>query len=126
MEHTVEYDSAENIIVASVQGEVGLPELKEFARSVVSFAKQAGCFHILTDLRGADLNVTTVELYFHPENITEIILAYELETHLFKRAILAAKEHELLEFYETVSRNRSHNTRLFYNIEEAKNWLREK
>ncbi len=126
MTYTVEYDSVESMIVINITGETGLSELREIAAAIMRVAKQKNCFCILTDLRKAKLEVSIMEIYALPGDIAEIATNQDLKIYTAKRAFVTTKEQDILNFYETVSRNRSHNTRLFYDIKEAKTWLLEK
>lgn len=114
------------MIVINITGETGLSELREIAAAIMRVAKQKNCFCILTDLRKAKLEVSIMEIYALPGDIAEIATNQDLKIYTAKRAFVTTKEQDILNFYETVSRNRSHNTRLFYDIKEAKTWLLEK
>lgn len=124
MAHSVEYDPKEKIIIAKIMGKTEITELRKVGASLIHLAKQENCFCILTDLSHADLNVTTLEIFNLPQDLAEIAKTEELNVYLLRRAFVALKDQAILDFYETVSRNRSHHTRLFFDFEEAKNWLR--
>ena len=124
MAYSVEYDPKEKIIIAKITGKTELAELQKVGTNLIHLAKQENCFCILTDLNHADLHVTTLEIFNLPQYLTEIAKAEELNVYSLRRAFVALKDQAILDFYETVSRNRSHHTRLFFDFEEAKNWLR--
>ncbi|MFN8383999.1 MAG: hypothetical protein U0V02_18840 [Anaerolineales bacterium] len=124
MEYSVEYDPAEKMIVATISGKTELLKLRAFGKAIIHLAKRENCFHILTDMRHADLHVSVLEIFNLPQTLAEIAKAQELDISAFKRAFVALKEQDILDFYETVSRNRSHLIKLFFDMEEAKNWLR--
>ena len=125
MAYSVEYDSTEEMIVANITGKINAFDLREVLLIIIQLVKQRQCFRILTDLREAKLNASVVEIYDLPGEISEIIKKNDLNFHTLKRAFVAPKDKGHLDFYETVSRNRSHNVRLFYDLEEAKTWMRE-
>ncbi|MBK9601814.1 MAG: hypothetical protein IPO36_08215 [Anaerolineales bacterium] len=124
MTHSVEYDAVENMVMAGITGKVNLAELREFAVNIIRTAKRENCFRILTDLSKAELNVSVMQTFNLPQDIVEFAAAEGLEIHAFKRAFVASENQDVLDFYETVARNRSHHIRLFHDIEEAKAWLK--
>ncbi len=125
MTHKVEFDPKENMIVARAQGPLQLAELIQLVIDFVVLAKQENCFSILTILNEAELKISMFEFYTFPQLVTDIFKAHGLQTYMFKRAFVGTVEQKSLEFYETVSQNRGNYTHLFYNIEEAKQWLHE-
>jgi hypothetical protein len=125
MAYSVEYDPTEEIIVAKITGKTNLADLREVLLIIIQLVKQRKCFRVLTDLREAKVNASVVEMYNLPGEITNLIKENNLNFHAIKRAFVAPKDKGHLDFYETVSRNRSHNVRLFYDLEEAKIWIHE-
>ena len=125
MTYSVEYDAAENLVMAGITGKADLAEIREFAVNIIRTAKRENCFRILTDLSKAELNVTVMQTFNLPQDIVEFAAAEGLEIHAFKRAFVASENQDVLDFYETVSRNQGYYTRLFHDIEEAKTRLKE-
>ena len=125
MAYTVEYDPEENIVIATFMEKVDLPDLLKGLANIIRVAKQENCNYVLTDLHQANLQVSVSQAYNMPDTINKITSEEDFLLHQIKRAFVAAKHQDILEFYETVSINRSHNTKLFHDIEEAKSWLKE-
>ena len=125
MSYTVEYDPEENIVIATFMEKVDLPDLLKGLANIIRVAKQENCNYVLTDLHQANLQVSVSQAYNMPDTINKITSEEDFLLHQIKRAFVAAKHQDILEFYETVSINRSHNTKLFHDIEEAKSWLKE-
>ena len=125
MSHTVEYNPKENMVIAKVMGKVGLPDLLEFLTNILRVAKQENCHYILTDLHEAHLEVSVSQIFSLPDTIGVMSKEQGMAVYAFKRVFVATKGQDILKFYENVSQNRNHNTKLFYDIEEAKNWLKE-
>ena len=125
MSYTVEYDPEENMVIAKFMEKVDLPDLLKGLANIIRVAKQENCNYILTDLHQANLQVSVSQAYNMPDTINKITSEEDFLLHQIKRAFVAAKHQDILEFYETVSINRSHNTKLFHDIEEAKSWLKE-
>jgi len=125
MAYTVEYDPEENMVIAKVMGKVGLPDLLECLANIIRVAKQENCIYILTDLHEATLEVSVSQIFSLSDTIGWMAKEQGMAVHAFKRVFIAAKGQDILELYENASLNRNHNTKLFYDIEEAKNWLKE-
>ena len=125
MSHTVEYDPEENMVIAKVMGNVGLPDLLECIANILRVAKQENCIYILTDLHQATLEVSVSQIFSLSDTIGGMAKEQGMAIHAFKRVFIAAKGQDILELYENASVNRKHNTKLFHDIEEAKSWLRE-
>ncbi len=124
MTYKVEFDAEENMIIARAQGPLKLAELIQLVIDFVILAKQVNCSYILTILNEAELKISMFEFYTFPQLVTDIFKAHGLQTYNFKRAFVGTVEQKSLKFYETVSQNRGNYTHLFYDIEEAKQWLR--
>lgn len=125
MSHTVEYDPEENMVIAKVMGKVGLPDLLECLTNILRVAKQENCIYILTDLHEATLEVSVSQIFSLSDTIGGMAKKQGMVVHDFKRVFIAAKGQDILELYENASQKLNHNTKLFYDIEEAKNWLKE-
>ena len=125
MPYSVEYDPEENIVMATFMEKVDLSDLLKGLANIIRVAKQENCNYILTDLHQANLQVSVSQAYNMPDTIKKITREEDVSLHQIKRAFVAAKHQDILEFYETVSANRGHHTKLFHDIEEAKSWLKE-
>ncbi len=124
MPYTVEYLSEDHIIFTQFTGKVDLPQLHEGGAEIIRVALRENCLRTLTDFREAVLTVSVLQIFNLPGELLEMANAAGIKIHSVKRAIVSAKDRTGLEFYETVSRNRGHYTRLFLDIEEAKQWLK--
>ena len=125
MSYTVEYDPEENIVIAKVKGKVGLPDLLECLANILRVAKQENCIYILTDLHEATVEVSVSQIFSLSDTIGGMAKKQGMAIHEFKRVFIAAKGQDILELYENASQKRNHNTKLFYDFEEAKSWLKE-
>lgn len=124
MPFTVEYDPEEETITARVQGGVNLGTLQDLVKEIVSLVKQKDCHRVLSDMREADLLVSMGEMYFMPQFIQ--VVAAEKGVNLFnvQRAFLAAQNDATLQFFELIAVNRNHHTKMFFELEEARAWLK--
>ena len=125
MPHNVAFHPQEGLIIARLIGPANLPTLLEFLDEVIKTAREANCYRILTDMRAAELKLSLVDIYALPGLVLKAAVRIDLNAYAAKRALVTSANQEEWQFYETVSRNRSHNVRLFHDIEEAKKWLLE-
>lgn len=124
MTHKIEFDPTDNLVIACAQGPLNVSDLTKLVIDFVILAKQVNCSYILTILNEAELKISMFEFYAFPQLVTDIFKTHGLQTYNFKRAFVGTVEQKSLKFYETVSQNRGNYTHLFYDIEEAKQWLR--
>lgn len=124
MTHKIEFDPTDNLVIACAQGPLNVSDLTKLVTDFVILAKQEHCFYILTILTDADIKINVFEFYKFPHLLAEIIKTHGLQTYILNRAIVGTVEQETLKFYETASQNRGDYLRLFYDVEEAKQWLR--
>ncbi len=126
MTHKIEFDPTDNLVIAYAQGKMSIQSILELIRETISLAKKMNCPKLLAVLKDADLKaITTMDFYALPEKVTKLIEAHGLNEYDFKRAIVGTEKQDLLPFYETVTLNAGYRTKLFFDIEEAKEWLRE-
>ena len=123
MSHTIIYNRADRLIETTVQGELTLNEIKEMVLELTSVAKENHCRLFLNDFREAKIKLSIFEIYDLPKIISGIISAEGLESYRLKRAMVAALHSEDLRFFETVTVNSGQNTKLFYSIDKAREWL---
>ena len=126
MTYSVTYNPLEGIIEACVWGNTGLAELKEMVQEIAPTVKETGCFFILTDLRAAQISLSTLDLYYLPGAISEIMSGSNVKTYSVKRAFVISEKMKFFHFYEDVSLNRGHLIKLFYDIDAARKWLKHK
>ncbi len=124
MSYSIQHHPEDNLILVNIEGETNISELRNAAAEIARTARQAYCFRILTDLRQATLNVSTMDMHSLPGKVEESIAAQGFNLYSFKRAFVVTPDQHVLEFYETVSSNQGHNAMLFRDVERAKSWLR--
>jgi hypothetical protein len=123
MPHSVCYNAADKIVEACVQGKPDQAELTNVVIEIVRLSQQTNSHLVLTDLRAAELGGTISYMYNLPKLVTGAIMSSGSSLFDFKRAFVILPSAPHFTFYETVSRNRGHNTALFHDIEDAKEWL---
>ncbi len=123
--HTIEFDPKDNLIIYYAHGKMNIHELIDMVKDAITFAQKMDCSNLLAVLNEADLNeITILDYYTLPRAIAKIMNDHGLPENHFKRALVGSQEQELLHFYETVTLNCGFHTKLFYDFEQAKTWLR--
>jgi hypothetical protein len=123
---SVVYDAEKRLIVIEIRGRIDKALVQNLASQVAGFSKEHNCFHVLNDAREATIFLSTLEIYSLPRTIMEILSATGVDVRKFKRALVFSKNVDDFTFFETVSRNRGQNVKLFRNIDEAVSWLLKK
>jgi len=121
--YSVTYDSKNHMILITLKGLIDREAINKSRIEAARLAKQHNCFSVLADLREATSTISLMEIYDLPQTTSEVLSASGIQAHQFKRAIVVALDLDNASFFETVSRNRGHNVRLFRDMEEAKKWL---
>ena len=97
MSHTIFYNSETHIVESKIQGDIDLNDTKELIAELVQIAKENNCTLFLGDYRDAKIKLSIVDIYELPK-IT-------------------------LGIYASSGVNREVNTKIFFDIDEAKKWL---
>lgn len=120
MPFSVRYDSNNKCLMASMEGEIDIKTIQEFAKEVVQKAKKHNCKKMLNDVRNINIKLSTVDIYSLPK------YAYESGVDMvYKRALVASNDFDDVAFFETVSVNKAQNVRVFRNPEDALEWLQD-
>ena len=102
--------------------EVSLDENKQIHQMIVNICKDHNCERVLIDDRNVTYTATILSLY----QLAEYYAKVDIPRQINRAAILAnPKYKETNNFFEDTSRNRGINLRLFYDLEEAEQWLTE-
>jgi hypothetical protein len=126
MPYTINYDEV-GIIKLVYQGRADLRDMKEVIAYGVALAIEKDCFRVLSDFRAMNLQLSVAELFSIPLN--QISQSQELKVPYFKfrRAVVVPEaEFRNYKFVETVAVNRSHQLKIFLDMEDAMSWLLEK
>jgi len=123
MSHTITYNQETNIIETKARGDITLDEIKEMISEFALVVKETGSVLILTDYREATIRLSTTEIYSIHQILSDIFDSLGLKAQRIKRALVIAGDSRDYLFSETVAYNRGQNTKVFYNIDEAKKWL---
>lgn len=123
MPRSVSYDAEAGLVLIRIEGRVDMSVIRAALPQVLRVAAEHDCFRVLSDLREADLMISTVELYDLPQTIADAMSKAGVKVQKYRRAIVIARNLEDFAFFETVARNRGHVLRTFHDVDAAKNWL---
>ncbi|MBX2990372.1 MAG: hypothetical protein KF749_04290 [Bacteroidetes bacterium] len=131
MPYRISYNPETGFVEAKVQGAISFNEIKEIYSKYVQTTMENESFLYLADYREAILDLSTMELYDLPTILADIVAPLGINVHKLRRAVVIAKglkDKRLgdYRFYETVTLNRWQHTKLFEDLDEAKQWLSEK
>jgi mevalonate pyrophosphate decarboxylase len=121
MSYEVTYDAERDCIVTRIDGKLDTPVAEEFLAEVARVISTSGCERILDDLRGAELTLSTGELYFAPRLVSEAGIPREIRSAI----IVTERDWPKYSFLELVARNQAHTVKVFIDPDEAGRWLME-
>jgi hypothetical protein len=81
------------------------------------------CLRILLDFRGANLHLSTFNVYATPQKLAEEFKKRGVDIRSLKRALIFMPDDGDYRFLETVSINQAQTLRIFFDEEMAKAWL---
>ena len=123
MEYTASYNANEQIIELKLQGKITSKDVKGLIAGVLQLMEESGCLRILCDCREFELGLSIMDIYDVPKAVSEMASARGLRARFFKYAIVIRKGSEGYGFLETVFLNNMQKTRLFFDLEQAREWL---
>jgi len=126
MPHTIKYNPETQMIEANAFGEVSLNEVRDTLAELAVMLKENDCSLMLNNYLEASIKLSTTQIYRLPAFIADIFTSSGVNVHRLKRAFVVKNDLEDFEFFKVVALNRGQNTRIFKDIDEAKNWLLEK
>lgn len=118
MAFEVRYDEGNDCLICRYSGRLDRDSLQPYADKILRAAAEHACRRLLNDLREADVDLSTVDV-FHLPGVPE---AAGLG-HSWKRAVVADEQLEDLRLYKTVAQNRGYRVRTFGDVDEAMEWL---
>ena len=123
MSYTISYEKT-GYIKLLYEGEADLGDLRDVITRGVSLALERNCFRILSDFRSIRLHLSAMDIFSIPAK--QIVLAQEMDVQYFKfkrTMVVRTADFEKFKFFENVAVNRSHNIKVFTDIENALTWL---
>lgn len=119
MSYSLSYDKDNDLIVIIFGEKVGIDLIKEAAPKVARLCEETGCRRILNDMSNAMIDISIAQIPESPRIMDESQIA-----RATKRALVLPRGFSEAHFLETVTRNRGHNLRVFFDLKKAMAWLR--
>lgn len=123
MPYTIDYDNL-GMIKLVYEGDADVKDLKEVVTRGVELAMEKNCFRVLSDFRAMKLHLSVTALFSIP--LEQMSLSQELKIPYFKfkRAMVVPEaEFGNYKFVENVAVNRSHQLKMFVDMQDAISWL---
>lgn len=123
MNYSVIYDPIDNIIIATVHGDVELGSISKMLVDIVKQMKETGCEYLINDMRNARLKMTLMDIIAIPGILQTAALSREVDLKNLRRALVSGRRPEMVEMQEVLTRYIGSTFQHFQTIEEAKLWL---
>ena len=118
MKYKIDYNSVKKYVTADIEGDIELEPLKQFISDSAEVLKKHNCQRILHDLRSASVNMTIIEIDEVPILVTQFGINESL-----KRALVISDDFKKYNFFESTSRSKRQNVKIFTSYSEAEKWL---
>ena len=118
MPHEFSYDADTGVLTARVSGIVDKSLVKQIADDMHAETVKHKCTRFLNDYRTAYIDLSTLDVFGLPKLI-ESMGTDPTSRH----AIVVKGMSPILRFFETVTRNRGENVRIFTGMDQARAWL---
>jgi hypothetical protein len=118
MTFNVYYYKEHDCVVGVFKGKFDQDTANTFLREVLKIASEHGCKRFFSDMREAELALSTVEWF----GLLELLDTIGFDRS-WKRAIVVARDLETYRFFEVAALNRGYRIKIFTDLNDAKNWL---
>ncbi|MCP4705624.1 MAG: hypothetical protein GY865_13575 [candidate division Zixibacteria bacterium] len=118
MKYKIAYNSDKKYITADIVGDIELEPLKQFISDTADFLKKHNCQRIIHDLRSASVNMTIIEI----DEVPQLAMQFGIDPSL-KRALVISDDFKKYNFFESASRSKRQNVKIFKNYAEAEKWI---
>ena len=118
MPHQLSYDADTGILTARVSGIVDKSLVQSVASEMHAKTEKHKCTRFLNDYRHAYVDLSTLDVFGLPKLI-ESMGTDPRSRH----AIVVKGMTPMIRFFETVTRNRGENVRVFTDMDQARAWL---
>ena len=118
MPYEIKYDTNSACVMCKMTGKIDLQIVNDFILEVIPFLEKKRSECVLNDLRGANLNLSTSDIYTIPKLLAQAGLGFTV-----RRAVVFNTKPDDFAFFETVSVNQAQQVRVFINFNEAIQWL---
>ncbi|HXD08526.1 MAG TPA: hypothetical protein VN653_00585 [Anaerolineales bacterium] len=127
MDFVIEHDKDRQMIIVTASGKWELDKDNEMIRQIMKAVEESGSRKVLLDMRELYFNLPMIHLYERAQGLMQ----QRLNSKTISRKVALVytahtrKIDEDLIFFETAARNRNLPYRIFKDLEEAQQWLRE-
>ena len=123
MPYKITHNADNNVLECFMTGTIHGKEALEMVDQIVAQATDLKCMKILTDSREAEVELSVLDFYKIAMQVTTHAKQMHFSLAAIRRAHVGRKSVGNLQFFETVSVNRGQNVRVFYSLEEAREWI---
>lgn len=118
MSYDVYFDNEQNCIIGKYSGILDMNAIKQNVLQVIIKSEEHKCKLFLNDLREAESQLSTIEIYNLPMFMSNVGISWA-----WRHAVLISKRTDSYRFFETVSVNRGMAVKIFTDIQAAMEWL---
>jgi hypothetical protein len=119
MTFKVHYDNRSKCVIGTYRGTLDMKSLEGYAYEIMKVASNHDCTSFLNDLRKAEVNLSTFDLYYIPETLHKMGFK-----RWWKRAIVASEQLDDYYFFELTAQNRGCYVKIFEDMVEAMKWVK--
>lgn len=106
------------LIVKAWGHDESLEDARNYNRAVKQEAEKHGCTKVLADERELEYRLSVIDTYKLAEDLAELV------NHLTKIAVVTHEANqEAADFWENVAANRGLRARVFYDYDQALEWI---
>ena len=126
MQYSITYNHEKQFILITLIGEIEVPTIRTAILEAGKVIKEHKCNRIIGDFRETSVKMGTLEILQIYEFWIQILKNNKVNPQEAKRAIFInpdQKTKEKFQFFETISVNRFSRIKIFYNLDEAVEWI---
>ena len=125
MNYSITYEPIEDIIIATVHGDVNLGLMSKMLHEITDHIKETNCQRLIKDMRNARLKMSLLDIQALPGMFQAAAFNRQISLKTLRRAFVSEKNHDMLELQELFTLHASNASKHFHTMEDAKTWLRD-
>ncbi len=118
MPFEIKYDDNTACMMCHMSGKINQQVIDEVLSVLIPQMKKNDCLRILNDLRDAEIDLSTVDIF----NLPKMFVKAGIDP-LSKRAVVVKAPTDDLSFFENVFVNQAQLVKVFTDYDEALKWL---
>ena len=126
MNYSIQYNEINQYIMITLAGEIDVQTIRTAILEAGKVIKEHQCNRIIGDFRETTLLMGTLEILHLYEFWIQTLKTNKVNPHESKRAIYInpdQKTREKFRFFETISVNRNSRVTIFYDLDQAVEWI---